>query len=88
MRLISGFTVRNILGETIAVPSQEAARQLSGLASLNETGGFLFHLLETEQTEDTLITAMTDKYDVDDQTAAADVQSFLQILRENHLLIE
>lgn len=88
MRLISGFCLRNILGETIAVPSQEAARQLSGLASLNETGEFLFRLLETEQTNQSLIKALTDNYEVDVQTATADVHSFVQILRDNNLLVE
>ena len=88
MRLISGFCLRKILGETIAVPSQEAARQLSGLASLNETGEFLFRLLETEQTEQSLVNSLVDHYEVDIQTAAADVQSFVQILRDNNLLVE
>ena len=88
MRLISGFCLRNILGETIAVPSQEAARQLSGLASLNETGEFLFRLLESEQTDQSLIKALTDNYEVDVQTATADVHSFVQILRDNNLLVE
>lgn len=88
MRLVSGFCLRNILGETIAVPSQEAARRLSGLAALNETGQFLFRQLETEQTEDSLVNALTGAYEVDADTAAADVANFLQILRENHLLVE
>ena len=88
MRLISGFCLRNILGETIAVPSQEAARQLSGLASLNETGEFLFRLLETEQTEQSLVNSLVDHYEVDVQTATAGVHSFVQILRDNNLLVE
>lgn len=88
MRLISGFCIRSILGETIAIPSQEAAKQLSGLASMNDTGQFLFRLLESDQTEDSLIKAMTDTYEVDPQTAQTDVLHFLQILRENQLLID
>lgn len=88
MRLISGFCIRNILGETIAIPSQEAAKHLSGLASMNDTGQFLFRLLESDQTEDSLIRAMTDSYEVDPQTARTDVLHFLQLLRENQLLID
>ena len=88
MRLVSGFLVRKIADETIAIPSQEAARQLSGLASLNETGEFLFHLLETEQTEESLVKALTENYEVDIRTATADVQNFLHELHESGLLIE
>ena len=88
MRLISGFCLREILGETIAVPSQEAARHLSGLASLNETGRFLFCLLEDEQTEESLVTELMNNYEVAIQTATEDVRDFIKILRENKLLIE
>ena len=88
MRLISGFCIRNVLDETIAVPSREAARHLSGLASLNETGEFLFRLLEKEQTEDSLVKELMDNYEVDIQTAAADVHEFVQTLRDNDLLVE
>ena len=88
MRLVAGFCIRNILGETIAIPSQEAAHCLSGLASLNETGEFLFRQLETEQTEASLIQALTETYEVDSQTTAADVRAFVQTLREAHLLVE
>lgn len=88
MRLVSGFCIRDILGEKIAIPSQEAARHLSGLAALNETGEFLFQLLEQEQTEESLVRHVLDNYETDSQTAATDVHTFIQILRENNLLIE
>lgn len=88
MRLITGFCVRNILGETIAIPSQEAARRLSGLASLNETGEFLFRQLENDQTEQSLVKALTENYEIDVQTATADVHAFIQALQENNLLVE
>ena len=88
MRLVSGFCIRDILGEKIAIPSQEAARHLSGLASLNETGEFLFRLLENEQTEETLVKELLDNYEIDSLTATTDVQNFIQKLRENKLLVE
>lgn len=86
MRLISGFCVRKILDETVIIPTQEAARCLSGLASVNETGEFLFDLLQREQTRDCLIQALLETYEVDVQTAAGDVDAFVKELRENHLL--
>lgn len=86
VRLVSGFVIRKILDETVAIPSQEAARHLSGLASLNETGEFLFSLLQNEQTEQSLINALIKNYDVDTITATADVKAFLKILQENNLL--
>lgn len=86
MRLVSGFVIRKILDETVAIPSQEAARYLSGLISLNETGEFLFNLLQTEQTEQSLFDAFTENFDVDELTAKKDIKNFIKILHENHLL--
>lgn len=88
MQIIAGFCVHKVLDETIAIPTQEAAHHLSGLASMNETGEFLFQLLQTPQTEESLVNAMLDAYEIDPQTARADVTAFIKILRENHLLQE
>lgn len=88
MRITPGFVVRQIAGETIAIPSGPAARSLSGLLALNGSGKLLFDLLQTEQTEDTLVQAVLDAYDIDPHTARSDVAEFLGILRENGVLID
>lgn len=88
MRIMEGFHLRSIAGEMIAVPTGPVATKLSGLAILNETGQFLFELLQSEQTEETLVQAMLDTYEIDRENAVADIQAFLSVLRENGLLIE
>lgn len=88
MRIVPGFVVRRIAGETIAIPTGAAARELSGLIALNGSGKLLFDLLQQEQTEAALVNALLDSYDVDTATAQADVADFLQILRSNDVLIE
>ena len=88
MHVVPGFVVREIAGETIAIPAGPAARKLSGLLALNDSGTFLFDLLQTEQTEQSLVQAMLDSYEIDPSTAAADVAEFLSILRSHDILIE
>ena len=88
MRVVPGFVVRQIAGETIAIPAGPAARQLSGLLALGGSGQFLFELLQTDQTEDSLIQAVLDTYEIDEVTARADVAEFLQILRDSGVLQE
>lgn len=88
MHVVPGFVVREIAGETIAIPAGPAARKLSGLLALNGSGTFLFDLLQTEQTEQSLVQAMLDSYEIDPSTAAADVAEFLSILRSHDILIE
>lgn len=88
MHVTPGFVVRQIAGETIAVPSGPSAQSLSGLLALNGSGEFLFGLLQSEQTQDSLVQALLDTYEVDRETASADVAEFLGILRDNGILIE
>lgn len=88
MRIVPGFVVRQIAGETIAIPTGAAARELSGLIALNGSGKVLFDLLQTEQTEASLVNALLEYYEVDTATAQVDVEEFLQILRSNDVLIE
>lgn len=88
MHIVPGFVVRQIAGETIAIPAGPAARELSGLLALNGSGKLLFDLLQTEQTEEALVTALLDTYEIDSPTAQADVAEFLAILRENGVLVE
>lgn len=88
MRIVSGFILREIAGENVAIPSGDSAHCLSGLVALNESGKFMFELLQSEQTEESLVQAMLDTYEIDAATAATDVAEFLAMLRENGLLIE
>lgn len=88
MRVVPGFVVRQIAGETIAIPAGPAARELSGLLALGGSGQTLFELLQSEQTEDSLVQALLDAYEVDEETARADVVEFLEILRSNGVLID
>ena len=88
MHIPSGFIIREVAGETVAIPTGEAAKELSGLVALTESGRLLFELLNTEQTAQSLVQARLDTYDVTYDTAKADVEEFLQIRRENGILIE
>lgn len=88
MHIVPGFVVRRIVGENVAIPSGDAARQLSGLLSLNGSGRLLFDLLRTEQTEESLVNALLDTYEIDPATAHADVSEFLEHLRQAGVLVE
>ena len=86
MRIVAGFIVREVAGETIAIPAGTAARELSGLLALNGSGKLLFELLQTEQTEESLVQALLDTYEIDAATAQADVAEFLAVLRSSGVL--
>lgn len=88
MHIVPGFIVREIAGDTVAIPCGTAAAKLSGLIALNGSGKFLFDLLQTPQTEQSLLRAMLDAFDVDETTALGDIREFLGTLRNASVLIE
>ena len=87
MKIVPGFLIREIAGETVAIPSGQAAHHLSGLVVINGCGRFLFELLQDEQTEASLLQSMMNTYDVDEPTALEDIRDFLNILRKNDMLV-
>ena len=88
MHIVPGFVVRQIAGETVAIPAGEAARALSGLLALNGSGRLLFERLQTEQTEEALVRLLLEEYEIDEATAKSDVAEFLEPLRAIGVLIE
>lgn len=88
MRIVSGFRIRQIADEIVAVPTGEASKKLSGIVSLNEVTQFLFEELEKEHTEQSLVSALMNEYEVDQHTAEADIKEFLDYLRSFNLLKE
>lgn len=86
MKLIEGFCIRKILDETVIIPTGKAAHCLSGLISVNETGEFLFELLQKEQTMDSLVTEILREFEVEKETAKVDAEAFVKVLIENGML--
>ena len=88
MRITEEFVIRRIADETLAIPVGSAKGGFSGIVSLNQVGQFLFEQLAEEQTEESLISALLAEYDVNFETAQADVREFLAHLSQAGLLVE
>ena len=71
------FLLRNIAGSWVVVPVGAAALEFPGMVTLNESGRYLWDLLETPQTEQTLAKALAERYEVTADQAADDIQKFL-----------
>lgn len=87
MRILDSFLIREVAGECIAVPTGAAAAKFSGIISLNDTAAFLLRLLFTEQSEETLLKAMLEEFDIDEDTARKDITALLNSFSSLGLLI-
>jgi len=87
MKLKYDFAVREIVGEYVMVPLGTGALEFSGMISTSETGALLVEALKQDVTRQELLAELMAHYDVDEQTANADLDEFLTHLRKLGLLI-
>ena len=85
MKLKNGFVLRKVAGQTVVLPAGENL-DLNMMITLNDTGEFLWTKLEREVTEDDLVAALLQEYDVDEQIAKQAVQGFIATLERHEFL--
>ena len=88
MKIKDGFILRSVGGNRMVVATGEKSRQFGGMIRLNESGSFLWERLTEETNRGLLIAALLEEYDVDENTARADVDRFLNTLRKAGVLDE
>ncbi|MBQ4086793.1 MAG: PqqD family protein [Clostridia bacterium] len=89
MKIKSGFIVQKIIDDYIVVPTGDNIVDFAVAVSLNESGAYLWELLQEETEEANLVESMLKEFEgVDEATAKADVSEFLTLLRENGFLEE
>lgn len=83
MKIKSGFMLRSIAGCKIVVSVGKRTLDFNGIINLNDTGAFLWEMLENGADEDALVAGILENYtDVDEPTARKSVREFVQTLRE------
>lgn len=88
MRVSNNFILREIAGEYLLVPVGAAAANFNGLITLNETAYTIFQAMAEEHSAEELVQLVLTEYDVDADTARADVDEFVQQLRQIGALVE
>lgn len=86
MKIKKGFLLRTVGEQNIVFAAGKAAKEFNGIIRLNETGRFLWELLQSESTEEDLTEALTREYEVGDEDARRDVSAFLAELSGAGLL--
>ena len=87
MRIKDGFILRKVADSYIAVAVGEESVNFNAMISTNETGAFLWEKLKSDTTEEALLSALLDEYDVDEETAKSDISEFLKKLKDGELLV-
>ena len=89
MKIKGTFVARDIAGDTVIVPVGETALKYNGMITATTTGAVIWQALEKgAEGTDELVRLLLDRFDVDAETASADVDDFLAQLRQADLLEE
>lgn len=82
------FILRQIAGDYVILPTGKTTLEFNGMITVNEQGAFLWEQLCKGTTREALVDAVLAEYDIDRETACADVDEFLQILIHSRILEE
>ena len=88
MKIKGEFVMRQIVDEYILVPVNDTALQRNSIISLNPVSALIWENLEKGADRESILENILREFDVDRETAAADMEEFLGKLRENDFLEE
>ena len=88
MKIKPGFTLRNVVDEFMVMPTGENIKNFGGTVILNEVSAFIYKQLEQPISREDLLTQILAEFDVDEATAAADLDALLEQFRQMELLEE
>ena len=87
MKIKYEFALSEVAGEIVAVSVGAGDRNM--VIGLNSTARFMWEMLANGTDIDAMATALVDKYDgLDMETARAEAEEFVQLLRDQDLLEE
>ena len=76
MRVDDGFVLREIAGDYVIIPTGKTVLDFNGMITVNEE----------ETTFENIVKGILDEYDADEETVKADVQEFLDRIKEAGIL--
>lgn len=82
MKIKENFVLRQVAGAWVVLPLGAAMLDFNGMLTLNDSGVLLWHLLEQGTEFDSMVEALLAEYDVSREQASADVEAFLDKLRQ------
>ncbi len=86
MKLKDGIVLGHVDGNDFAIATGKLASKINGIINNNNTAAYIFELLKTEQTEDSLVEAMFARFDAPKEVIRADVRELLEQMKELGIL--
>lgn len=88
MRLKDDFILHNTGEDFVIIATGEATKNFNGIIKLNNMGGEIVGLLTTDISEEEIIKAIVEKYEVEYETAKEDIRNLLDSLRKAGVILD
>jgi len=82
----NNFLLREIAGEFLLIPLGDSSKQFNSIITMNETGAFIWRLLENGMPVQEIAEALTKDYDVSLDKAVSDTDKFINDLKKKSIL--
>lgn len=86
MKLKFNVETMELDDQIVAIPVGENASVYKGVIKLNETASFMLKLLENDVSEETIINALKENYDMGSRDISSDVKVFIEELNKRGML--
>ena len=86
MKIKDDFILRKVADSYVVVPVNQLTLDFNGIINLNETGAFLFELLQKGATNEELLEKMLAEYDVSSDVAQKGIDAFLTKVKDADVL--
>lgn len=86
MKIKDDFVLRKVADSYVVVPVNQLTLDFNGIINLNETGAFLFELLQKGATKQELLDKMLAEYEVSSDVAQKGIEAFLTKVKDADVL--
>jgi hypothetical protein len=86
MKIKEDFILRKVADSYVVVPVNKMTLDFNGIINLNETGAFLFDLLQKGATKQELLDKMLAEYEVTEEKASVDIDNFVAKVKDADIL--
>ncbi len=88
MKASTGFILRNLAGEYVVMPAGNNIGAFGGAILMNELSAFVWEQLKVSVSRDELLARILDRYEVEEKTAAADLDALLAEMKRMGIIEE
>ncbi len=86
IKIKKDFVLKNIADNYIVISVGQDNVNINSMITTNETGAFLWELLQKGATKEELVQAVIKEYDADEDVVSSDVDKFIQKLADKDIL--